>query len=139
MRIGESIVKMVRTHPLDSGVRSVIYLPNGESVHAIENDPIEPGAYFLRPDETGRFKNWVIECHLGSRIAIPRRSNLIDPRTDVEVHAGNTMSDTWGCTCPGLKTSSKGVVDSRAAIDKMRRVLERDHEDPPVWVLEISE
>ena len=60
------------------------------------------------------------------------------PRTNVELHIGNTMEDTAGCTCPGLATSSIGVVDSRPALQRMRRILERDTVDPPIWILEIQ-
>lgn len=139
MQFGSEIIRAVRTILLDSGVRSVWYLPGGKSIHAIEDNPILPGTYFLRPDQTGRFRNWVIESMLGSRIATPEYGRLTPARTDVEVHVGNTLADTEGCTCPGLETSLDGVKHSRRAIKLMRDILRRDEKNPPVWILEISE
>jgi hypothetical protein len=139
MRLGSKIITVVRTLPILTGVRSVWYLPDGSSVHAIEDDPIEPGTYFLTPDDTGRFKNWVIEKIAGSRMAVPMRGSLVPARKHVEVHVGNTLDDTVGCTCPGMFSTAEGVGASRTAIKQMRKVLERDAEDPPIWVLEILE
>lgn len=139
MQFGAEIIRAVRTTLLDSGVRSVWYLPGGRSVHAIEDSPILPGTYFLRPDMTGRFQNWVIESILGSRIATLEYGPLTPARTNVEVHVGNTLADTEGCTCPGMETSANGVTSSRAALTLMRKLLNRDTKNPPVWVLEISE
>ncbi len=139
MQFGTEIIHAVRTTLLDSGVRSVWYLPGGRSVHAIEDNPILPGTYFLRPDMTGRFQNWVIEATLGSRIATPDYGRLTPMRINVEVHIGNIMADTAGCTCPGMDTTANGVSSSRSALTLMRKLLRRDNADPPVWVLEISE
>lgn len=139
MRFGTKVVRVVRTEPLESGVRSVWYLPDGSSVHAIEDDPIEPGAYFLRPDDTGRFRNWVIERVLNTREAVPQRGEHLPARVDVEVHIGNVLDDTEACTCPGMTTWDRGVHSSRIAINHMRKVLQRDVPDPPVWFLHIIE
>lgn len=129
---GSSIVHLVRTMRFETGVRGVFYLPNGSSVHTLEDCPIEAGTYFLRPDNNGRFTNWVVEAVLGSRSAGNKRY-------DVEVHAGNTLEDTDACVVPGLETSKTGVVHSRLAIRKMRTALERDIPNPKTWILVISE
>lgn len=129
---GSIIVPLIRTQRFETGVRGVLYLPWGDSVHTLEDDPIEAGTYFLRPDDTGRFKNWVIETILESRFAG-------NARWDVEMHAGNTLKDSAACILPGLETSTVGVRHSRLAIDKMRSALERDTPQPKTWVMEISE
>ena len=64
---GPSILQLVRTQKFLTGARGVFYLPDGSSVHTLEDKPIEAGTYFLRPDDTGRFRNWVIEKFQDSR------------------------------------------------------------------------
>lgn len=136
--LGPKVIQVIRTIVLEpGGVRSVWYLPDGSAVHAIEDDPIAPGVYFLRPDDTGRFRNWVIEDELNTGRA-GRNSNSRGHRWYVEVHLGNTLTDTDACVCPGLHVNQEGVADSRGALDHMREVLERDTEDPPTWVLNIT-
>jgi len=135
--LGSQIIQVVRTIALEpSGVRSVWYLPDGSSVHAIEDNPIAPGVYFLRPDETGKFRNWVIEDEDGTRRG-GRNPHTGAHRWDVEVHVGNKLENTDGCTCPGLFATADGVGYSRKALRHMRQVLQRDDEDPPIWVLNI--
>lgn len=129
---GSSIVHLVRTERFKTGVRGVLYLPDGLAVHTLEDTPIQAGTYFLRPDNTGRFKNWVVEEVLESRA-------VGNNRWDVELHAGNTLEDTDACILPGLETSTVGVVRSRRAIEVMRLSLERDVPEPKTWVLVISE
>ena len=131
-RIGETIVRLVRTQRFRYGVRGVFYLPDGRSLHTLEATLIEQGSYFLNPDETGRFRNWVIESVLGSRSAGYDRK-------DIEIHAGNTLVDTAGCILLGLETTATGIAGSRDAIKIARTVLERNDENPPIWVLNISE
>lgn len=131
-RIGKSILQLVRTQPFRTGVRGVLYLPNGSSVHTLEDKPIAPGVYFLNPDETGKHKNWVIEKELGSRSAG-------NGRVDVEVHAGNTLRDSDACTLYGLETTKHGIAHSRDAIKLAREHLDRNDDDPRIWILQISE
>ena len=131
-RIGETIVRLVRTERFRSGVRGVLYLPDGSSLHTLEDASIAPGSYFLNPDETGRFRHWVIEDALGNRSAGHDRIN-------VEIHAGNILADTAGCILLGCATKPTGIGDSRIAIDIARAILERDYENPPIWILNISE
>lgn len=131
-KCGPRIVRLVRTLRKETGVRGVLYLPDGDSVHTLEDNPIESGTYFLSPDHSGKHRNWVIERILGSRIAN-------DDRVDVEVHAGNLLSDSDACILPGLGTSAAGVLSSKLAIQKMRKVLERDASSPKTWVFVISE
>ena len=131
-RIGERIVRLVRTERFRSGVRGVLYLPGGTSLHTLEDVSIAPGSYFLNPDETGRFRNWVIEDVLENRSVGHNRMN-------VEIHAGNVLADTAGCILLGCATTANGIGNSGVAIDIAREVLERDDEDPPIWVLNISE
>lgn len=129
---GSSILHLRRTTRFQTGVRGVFYLPDGSSVHTLEDDPIEAGTYFLSPDDTGRFRNWVVEDILESR-------SVGNSRDNVEIHIGNTLHDTVGCILPGRGTSVIGVSDSRGALDRMRRVLEREAENPKTWILVISE
>ena len=131
-RLGETIVRLVRTERFQSGVRGVLYLPNGASLHTLEDNPIPPGSYFLNPDETGKFRNWVIERTLGSRVASDRRRH-------VEIHRGNTLEDTEGCILLGCDTSEIGILKSRDALHIARRHLDRDIEDVRIWILNISE
>jgi len=131
-RIGETIVRLVRTERFHSGVRGVLYLPDGSSLHTLEVARIFSGSYFLNPDETGRIQNWVIEDVLGGR-------SVGHDRTDVEIHAGNVLADSAGCILLGLTTTANGIGKSRAAIHIARVALERDAEIPPIWVLNISE
>lgn len=131
-RLGETIVRLVRTERFRSGVRGVLYLPDGSSLHTLEDKPIAPGSYFLRPDETGRFRNWVIEDVLESRSAGYNR-------TDIEMHVGTILADTAGCPLLGCRTTAIGIGGSRNAIKIARVVLERDDKNPPIWVLNISE
>jgi hypothetical protein len=133
---------LVRTLPLGTGVRGVFYLPTGVGIHTLEDKPIPPGRYFLTPDETGRHRNWVIERGRGTRIAYPARLDhmghtISEARTDVEVHAGNDLTDTDGCIIFGLGSSRYGVSQSRPAIDLARTVLGRDTGEPRVWTIEI--
>lgn len=137
-RLGAEIIRVVRTIPLEGGTRSIWYLPGGRSVHAIENRPLPPGVYFLTPDETGKFRNWVIECEIGTRTAVVGRGSVAAPRRHVEVHKGNSMKDTVGCTCPGTETTFTGVANSRKALSLMRELLLRDDKNPPTWVLHIT-
>lgn len=135
--LGSKVIQVVRTIALgSSGVRSVWYLPDGTSVHAIEDDPIAPGVYFLRPDDTGKYRNWVIEDELHTGRA-GRSSSPRGHRWHVEVHAGNTLEDTDACTCPGQFVTPDGVGYSRTALNHMREVLGRNDADPPTWVLNI--
>ncbi len=136
MRLGHRIVVVARTVLLGSGVRSVWYLPDDTTVHAIEDDPIPPGTYFLRPDETGKYRHWVIECVLGTRVAVPARGDRL-PRKHVEVHSGTLLEHTDACTCPGLRITANGVDDSPEALAHMRDALKRGEDDPPIWVLDI--
>lgn len=131
-RIGEEIVRLVRTERFQSGVRGVLYLPTGISLHTLESHSIAPGSYFLNPDDTGRFRNWIIENDLGTRSAS-------HDRKDVEIHEGNALYDTAGCILLGCGTTKHGIGRSRDAIDMARAALERNDEDPPIWVLNISE
>lgn len=131
-RIGETIVRLVRTERFRSGVRGIMYLPDGSSLHTLEDNPIPSGSYFLNPDETGRFRNWVIEDALGSRSASYDRMN-------VEIHVGTVLADTAGCPLLGCRTTAIGIRDSRDAIKIARGALERDDENPPIWILNISE
>lgn len=131
-RIGETIVRLVRTERFRSGVRGVLYIPDGGSLHTLEDVSIAPGSYFMNPDETGRFRHWVIEDSLGSR-------SIRHDRTNVEIHTGNVLSDTAGCVLLGRTTTAIGIGDSRDAIQIARAALERDDENPPIWVLNISE
>ncbi len=132
MRLGHQIIQVVRTVPLEEdGIRSVWYLPGGITLHAIENHPIDPETYFLRPDETGKHRNWVIESEMGTR-------RTADGRSNIEVHSGNTLANSLGCPCPGLDTYSPGVLRSSEAISRMRKILERDEPNPPMWVIRIS-
>lgn len=137
--LGSSILYLVRTRRFQTGARGVLYLPDGSSVHTLEDKPIEAGAYFLRPDNTGRFKHWVIESVLEGRVAGGDWSKPHGKRYDVEVHAGNRIEESDACILPGLETSNVGVVHSRRAITQMRTALERDVANPKTWILVISE
>ena len=130
-KIGHEIVRIVRTERFRSGVRGVLYLPNGSSLHTLEDARIPPGSYFLNPDKAGRFRNWVIEDTLGN--------GSVGTRMSIEIHAGNILADTAGCILLGCATTTIGIGSSRDAIAIARDALERDDEDPPIWVLNISE
>jgi hypothetical protein len=137
-----SIVRMHRTFPLHTGVRSVLVLPSGYTIHVLEDDPIPAGVYFMRPDFTGTHRHWVIECVLGSRIAVPAVINdqqveVSPARSAVEVHSGNTLIHSDACLLPGLRTTLTGVADSKPALTRMRDELKRDEQVPPVHVLDI--
>lgn len=139
MNFGDEIIKAVRTIPLGTGVRSVWYLPDGSALHVIEDDPIEPGTYFMRPDDTGKDKIWVVEEKLYTDRATPSRGSGAPMRFNIKIHVGNTMRETQGGMCPGLATIPEGVSNSAAAIDFLCGLLDRDHADPPIWVLQILE
>lgn len=138
-------VWVIRTDRLgETGVRSIWVLPGGTWLHAIEDKPIPPDRYFLRPDDTGRHRNWVIEREFMSRCAAPAILDCygkteVAARTDVEVHVGNTLDDTEGCVCLGMDTSAVGVLSSAPAIALARKALRRDDPAPMVWVLEVIE
>lgn len=139
--LGRKIIQVVRTVPVTddngrTGMRSIWYLPDGPAIHAIERDAIPLGTYFLRPDFTGRFQNWVIECFLTSRIAVFSGPQIVS-RRDVEVHIGNRLKDTEGCIIPGTDIGSGAVWNSRDALNIMRESLLRDTSDPPTWIIEI--
>ncbi len=131
-RIGNEIVRLVRTERFRTGARGVLCLPNGASIHTLEDKPIAPGSYFLNPDKTGRFQNWVIEYVLGSRSAG-------NGRTSIEIHGGSLLSHSAGCILPGLGTTREGLLDSSEALKYMREILERNDDDPKIWLLNISE
>lgn len=137
-------VWVLRTERMGTGMRSIWVLPGGSWLHAIEDRPIPAGRYFLVPDDTGRFRNWVIEKAAASRCAAPAVLDCFgrverEARRDIEVHVGNTMDDTHGCFCLGMETAPFGVAHSAAAIAHAREVLRRDDPDPPDWTLEIVE
>lgn len=131
----EWIVYLCRTLRFSTGCRGVLYLPDGSAVHTIEDDPIPPGRYVMRPDDTGDYQNWVVERVAGSRIAAHEERDYLGhthrpARTDVEFHVGNTLSDTSGCILPGQQCIAAGVGASSMALEHMLRVLDR-HRDPP--------
>ena len=125
------ITRLIRTVPLGTGVRGIWYLPDSQVVHTLEDEPIPSGVYFLSPDDTGRFKNWVIEEEPGTR--------RIGDRTSCEVHPGNDLSASEGCVLPGMRTTWDGVAQSREALSLLRRALGRDRPDAPTWVIEVIE
>ena len=131
-RMGDRPLQLVRTMRFRSGVRGILYLPDGSGIHTLEDEPIPPGAYFMNPDETGKHRNWVIETVMGSRA-------ITGGRVSLEIHAGNDLRDSKGCILPGLRSNRHGVADSISALNRMRDVLDRNDEDPRVWVLHISE
>lgn len=140
--IAPTKLRLHRTERLGTGSRGVWYLPDGSSVHTIEDMPIEKGTYFLTPDDSGRHTNWVIEYEVGTHCATPAvlddQGQLVcAPRQAIEVHIGNDLRDTEGCICPGIATTRNGVAHSRDAIGILRAVLKRDTPNPPTWVLEI--
>lgn len=135
-------LRLFRTEPLGTGVRGVLYLPNGTAMHTLEDLPIPPGRYFLTPDDTGDHRNWVIERAYGSRVAcdavVDHMGGVIAPaRTNVEVHAGNTLADSTGCLMVGWQCSRTGVLQSQPALAAMRGALGRDAERPALWVMEV--
>lgn len=135
-------IRLHRTERLGTGSRGVLYLPDGSSLHTIEDFPIPTGTYFMTPDSSGKHTNWVIEYEVGTFCAEPAvlddDGQLVHaPRMAIEVHVGNTLRSTEGCICPGIATNTHGVAHSRDAIAIMRSVLKRDDPDPPIWVLEI--
>lgn len=124
--------------------RGRLILPNGAWVHTLEDRPIPCGQYFLSPDNSGRFRNWVVERARGSRCAAPAELDCFgqvarEARTDIEIHIGNTLDDTDGCILLGMDSTLSGLARSGDAIDVARRVLLRDASDPPVWGLTIME
>jgi hypothetical protein len=138
------ILTLCRTAQLQTGVRGVLYLPGGRSVHTLEDDPIPPGVYFMRPDQTGRHTHFVVERVPGSRVAVPaviddQGREVAPARTSVEWHLGNSLRDSRGCAMPGLATTPHGLVDSGTAMEVMRAALHRDDPNPPAWVLEIRQ
>ena len=140
--IGGSVLRMHRTFAIDTGVRSVLALPGGATVHVLEDWPIAPGVYFMRPDFTGRHRHWVVEHRIGTREAMPSIVNdsgieLEPARHAIEWHGGNHLGASDGCMLPGMSTDVRGVVDSQGALALMRDVLRRDVPDPPVHVLHI--
>lgn len=142
--LARKILRVERGERLATGVREVWYMPDGTLIPAIVDKPIPPGTYFLRPDDTGRWRHWVFERELGSRVAVPAQFGdggvvVVPPRTDVEVHPGEDLDDTEGCVCPGLRITPSGVTDTVDAIALMRLHLRRDAPDPPIWILEIVE
>ncbi len=133
VRIGDTPLKLVRTVRFGAdGARGILYLPDGNSIHTLEDFPIPPGAYFLNPDRTGKHRNWIVESVLGSRAATPYR-------VDVEIHAGNTLVDSAGCILPGFATNRQGVINSKNALEYLIDLLERDVEEPKIWVLNITQ
>lgn len=142
------MIDLVRTKPFRTGSFGVLYLPNGRSVHTLEDLPIPLGVYFLRPDDTGRFRHYVVETLIGSRVAVPPllddRGNVLRSQRDaVEMHPGpaegvTTLLHTDGCMCPGMETTAVGVTDGAIAMGIVRESLGRDRPDPPSWVLRIS-
>ncbi len=142
-KVAPEKIRLCRTMPFGTGSRGVLYLPHGHSVHTIEDDPIPRGTYFLTPDNTGKFMNWVIEYKVGTRTAVPPlrddKDLIVSPgRVAIEVHKGNTLRDTDGCICPGMRTTATGVMESGVALSKMRSLLRRSEDEPPVWVLEVD-
>ncbi len=130
--MGKEIVTIIRTLRYKTGVRGVGYLPDGSSVHTLEDNPIPAGAYFLRPDDTGKHRNWVIESTLNTR-------RIACGRKDVEIHAGNILADSAGCILPGMGTLATGIRTSRSAVLQMALALDRNIENPPTWFLNIEE
>lgn len=136
-RIGRTILDLYRTsRTFARGLGADVargYLQAGPIVLAtMETDPIDPGTYFVRPDETGRFQNFVIESVLGSR-------DTDCGRCDIEIHAGNTAADSAGCLLVGYRTHDDlwRLDRSKQALDQLRAALGRDDDNPPTWVLHI--
>lgn len=141
------MLDLVRTMSFRTGARGVLYLPNGRSVHTLEDNAIPAGTYFVRPDDTGTFRHFVVEALIGSRVAVPPLVDevgqaLTDPRIDIEWHPGpatgvTTLRHTAGCMCPGVETAAAGVTDGGRAMAIIREALGRDLPDPPSWVVRI--
>ena len=135
--LGKSILHLYRTsrtYNSEAGADVARgYLQAGPIVLAtLETDPIDPGTYFVRPDDTGRFNHFVIESVLASRATDCGRC-------DVEIHAGNTPADSAGCLLVGYRTHDDlwRLDRSKQALDQLRAALGRDDENPPIWILHI--
>jgi len=124
------------------GVRGRFVLPDGTWLHTLEDRPIPPGRYWLAPDDTGRFRHWVVERAAGSRCAVPATLDCFgniasSARDHVEIHAGNTVDDSRGCILLGMERSPAGLIRSVEAIEYARRALGREKEHPPCYGLTI--
>lgn len=137
-------VYAIRTERFGTGAFGRWVLPDGSWLHSLEDRPIPAGLYLLSPDDTGRHRHWVIERAKGSRCAVPAVldcfGRVVTPANlDNEVHVGNELADTDGCTLLGMTRTAAGVWQSEPAIEHAREVLRRDERQPPTWGLVIVE
>ncbi len=53
----------------------------------------------------------------------PWRLLNVQGRTQIDIHAGNFMSDTLGCILVGLQSIRNGILQSQLAIEKLRHIV----------------
>lgn len=109
----------------------------GEMVYTIErpwldNAPgescIPTGDYELEPHSSNTYpQTWALIGETVSHYSEPGKT-----RSAILFHPGNTIDDMRGCICPGMELGvvydKWAVIQSRDAMERLRRMVERDGE-----------
>jgi hypothetical protein len=89
--------------------RTIVCLEPPWKDNAIGESCIPEGRYTLERDEDGRHRYF----------RIPDAE--VDPRSNIEIHSGNTVEDSRGCIVPGLRF---GIFDLRWSVGASRQACE---------------
>lgn len=124
-RLVKREVTIVRLDATHDGIFGKMLIDNKPFVYTLEHSALKipPGHYlctFVNSNKNGDGDPETEDVY---------EITEVDGRTNIQIHVGNTIKDTTGCICLGMKRGDLGgkaaVLNSRDAVNEFHKAMDK--------------